>query len=525
MVRGSVPTTRFMSEDQETLLVADNTTGYIGVRIANPGRLKPFRAEVKRDGKMVSLGSFATAEEAALWVAGTPEGQAAAAKAVTAAPPTPPLTSEEAQQQAEAEGLTLRVAKSNKTGFSCVYLAKPGQPKPFQAQVRCGGKMVALGHFATVEEAALCVARSPEGRAAAQKIAARAVLPPRSEEVLQQAQAEGLMLLVADNTTGYFGVYFSKSRDRPYQAQVWRGGKKMVALGSFTTAEEAALCVARSPEGQAAAKKAAAAPPPLTSEEARRQAQAEGLTLDVTENKTGYFGVHLSQTSKSKPYQAQVRHGGKMVHLGRFATAEEAALCIARSPEGQKAMSSEEEPPPLTSEEALQQARAEARTLRVADNKAGYFGVYLSNPGRPKPFQAQLCRGGKQLALGCFATAEEAALCVARSPEGRAAVKRAAAALTAAPPLTSEEARQQAQAEELTLRVADNKAGYFGVTLKSGKPKPFQAKVRRGGKGVHLGYFATAEEAALCIARSPEGQATRERAPVGTRRATRRRAA
>ena len=118
---------------------------------------------------------FATAEEAALWVAGTPEGQAAAAKAVTAAPPTPPLTSEEAQQQAEAEGLTLRVAKSNKTGFSCVYLAKPGQPKPFQAQVRCGGKMVALGHFATVEEAALCVARSQVGQ-----VARRGGLPPTS---------------------------------------------------------------------------------------------------------------------------------------------------------------------------------------------------------------------------------------------------------------------------------------------------------------------------------------------------------
>ena len=71
-----------MSEDQETLLVADNTTGYIGVRIANPGRLKPFRAEVKRDGKMVSLGSFATAEEAALCVARSPEGQAAAAEMV-----------------------------------------------------------------------------------------------------------------------------------------------------------------------------------------------------------------------------------------------------------------------------------------------------------------------------------------------------------------------------------------------------------------------------------------------------------
>ena len=35
--------------------------------------------------------------------------------------------------------------------------------------------------------------------------------------------------------------------------------------GSFATAEEAALCAARSPEGQAAARAAAAAPP-LTSE-------------------------------------------------------------------------------------------------------------------------------------------------------------------------------------------------------------------------------------------------------------------
>ena len=31
------------------------------------------------------------------------------------------------------------------------------------------------------------------------------------------------------------------------------------------------------------------------------QAEAEGLTLLVAENGTGYFGVHLNQTSKSKP--------------------------------------------------------------------------------------------------------------------------------------------------------------------------------------------------------------------------------
>ena len=115
--------------------------------------------------------------------------------------------------------------------------------------------------------------------------------------------------------------------------------------------------------------------------------------------------------------------------LGRFATAEEAALCIARSPEGQAAAKRPAAAPvPLMSEEARQQARAEGLTLLVADNTAGYFGVHLSKPGQPKPYQAKVRRGGKQVSLGCFATAEEAALCIARSPERQAAAKKAAAA-------------------------------------------------------------------------------------------------
>ena len=69
---------------------------------------------------------------------------------------------------------------------------------------------------------------------------------------------------------------------------------------------------------------------------ARAEAEAEGLTLLVAESKTGYFGVH-NNPSKSKPYQARVTRGGKAVRLGFFATAEEAALCVARSPEGQVA--------------------------------------------------------------------------------------------------------------------------------------------------------------------------------------------
>ena len=59
----------------------------------------------------------------------------------------------------------------NKTGYLGVHLAKPGQPKPYQVQVKCGGKKVHLGSFATAEEAALSVARSPEGQAAAGRVA------------------------------------------------------------------------------------------------------------------------------------------------------------------------------------------------------------------------------------------------------------------------------------------------------------------------------------------------------------------
>jgi hypothetical protein len=241
------------------------------------------------------------------------------------------------------------------------------------------------------------------------------------------------------------------------------------------------------------------------------QAQEEKLTLLVAENKAGYFGVYLNKPGLSKPYTAQVRRGGNTVYLGSFATAEEAALCVARSPEGQAAAAEWVAPaPPLTSEEARQQAQAEKLTLLVAKSKTGYFGVDFNKPGKPKPYQAGGWRGGKKVSLGTFATAEEAALCVARSPEGRAV---AAERASAAAPLTSEEVRQQAQAEKLTLLAAKNTTGYFGVYLDNpSKPKPYLARVTRGGKMVYLGSFATAAEAALCVARSPEGRAAAARA-------------
>ena len=258
----------------------------------------------------------------------------------------------------------------------------------------------------------------------------------------------------------------------------------------------------------------------MSIEEVRQQAQAEKLTLLVAESKTGYYGVLHSQPGRPRPYQAQVRCGGKKVHLGYFATAEEAALCVARSPEGQAVAAKRAAAAvPLTSEEVRQQAQAEGLTLHVAESKTGYFGVSLDKPGKLKPYLTRVRRGGTRVSLGSFATAEEAALCFARSPEGLAA---AAGRAAAAVPLWSEKARQQAQAEGLTLRLAENQAGYFGVYLdkRPGLLRPYEAQVRRGGKQVSMGSFATAEEAALCVARSPEGQAAAGRAAAAVSQGT-----
>ena len=60
------------------------------------------------------------------------------------------------------------------------------------------------------------------------------------------------------------------------------------------------------------------------------QAEAEGLTLQKSDNVTGYKGVRVGSTRNlTKPYEATESRGGKTVSLGYFATAEEAALCRA----------------------------------------------------------------------------------------------------------------------------------------------------------------------------------------------------
>jgi hypothetical protein len=236
---------------------------------------------------------------------------------------------------------------------------------------------------------------------------------------------------------------------------------------------------------EAAAVRAAAVP--LASEEALRQAQAEGLTLRVGKNSTGYFGV-CHEPIKSLPYRAQLKCGGKKVCLGNFATAEEAALCVARSPEGQRAAQAAEvaaaaAAPPLTIEEAVRQAQEEGLPLLKAfanrGSTTGYFGVYIDSRSQARPFSAQVWRDGKSETLGHFATAEEAALCVARTPEGQGASGRAdtyAEGPTprvpeAWPEVKAETLRpklERAEAELLTLLAAQDAAASKAAAEASG---------------------------------------------------------
>jgi len=262
-------------------------------------------------------------------------------------------------------------------------------------------------------------------------------------------------------------------------------------------------------------------PPPMTPEEALRQAEAEGLTLLRSESgSTGYKGVRVSSRCKSKPYHAQVWRGGKTVSLGYYQTPEEAALCYARSPEARAAAAAPPEPSPLTAEEALKQAETEGLTLlRSESSSTGYTGVSFNSSSKGKPYMARVRRGGTQVHLGYYTTAEEAALSYARTPEARAA----AAAPPAPPPMTAEEVLQQAEAEGLTLlRSESSNSGYTSVYLDSSKhyTKPYQARVQRGGKKVAIGYFATAEEAALHVARDSEAQAAAQQSPAASHAAS-----
>ena len=155
--------------------------------------------------------------------------------------------------------------------------------------------------------------------------------------------------IAKNSTTGYKNVTYKRSRKK-FVAEVQDGGTRL-HLGYFNTAEEAATAYARSEYGRAdAAKLLQPRPAPTPAgAEAIRQAEREGLALTASSSSnTGYKGVrHCPKQRGSKKYNLEVRTGGKMVTLGCFATAEEAALFYARRETGKDTLASDLTAPPL----------------------------------------------------------------------------------------------------------------------------------------------------------------------------------
>ena len=263
---------------------------------------------------------------------------------------------------------------------------------------------------------------------------------------------------------------------------------------------------------------------PLTSEAAVLQATAEGLTLEPSTNASGYKGVFVDgarlqgkrRGSQAKIFNVRVKRAGTEVHLGFFATAEEGALVYARAQAQAEATNAKRMT--LTAEEAVAQAAAEGLTLQKKADGAGYKCVKWRRDSASKQYEARVYRGGKQIHLGSFDTAEEAALAYARTAEAQAEVAKAKI-ISGAPttdselnskpaPLTVDEVVAQATAEGLWLEPSNtsSSSGYKGVTINNGthhqSGRRFEVRVRRAGKKVFLGSYATAEEAALVYARA-----------------------
>ena len=116
--------------------------------------------------------------------------------------------------------------------------------------------------------------------------------PLTSEEAIAQAAAEGLTLEPSSaGTSGYKGVNLQRGLNT-YGAYVRRAGKQ-VHLGSFVTAEEAALAYARTPEAQAQVAAAEAKRASLVAKVALAQAAAEGRKPKPKKSASGSKGVGL----------------------------------------------------------------------------------------------------------------------------------------------------------------------------------------------------------------------------------------
>ena len=287
------------------------------------------------------------------------------------------------------------------------------------------------------------------------------------------------------------------------------------AVASAAAPEPAALVAALQAEIEAEAPAdefGAAADPAARAAAALAAAEAEGLTLARADTPSGYVHVRHRTGSRTKPFAADMNSSSRHHFLGMFATAEEAALAVARFRASEEYGAADHRAPPTAAEvaaaaaEAVRQAAAEGLTLKTStDNVTGFYNVVRSR-SEAKPFAADVRIDGKVKRLATCICPEQAALAVARfaahgsveepapapaeapakKPDGRATAAAARAVVTLEQAMTADEAHAAAKAEGLTLRRSENATGFWNVVRGSdsfgNRTKPYQAQLKHEGR-------------------------------------------
>jgi len=194
-------------------------------------------------------------------------------------------------------------------------------------------------------------------------------------------------------------------------------------------------------------------------------------------------------------------------HIRTAATAAEEAIPFQHSasapqPPRGNGRRDGEEPATEAAATELETSVAEADGVLLhlsGKSKTGYLGVSKLATGR---FRAQHYVGGKQVRLGHFGTAVQAAVAYARAVGharglGGQVSDPGMAAQTAAD--AERAAEVVPQAEGLRLHLSSNGTGYKGVNRQRDK---FNAGCVFDGTHKHLGTFDTAVEAAVAYARA-----------------------
>ena len=217
-------------------------------------------------------------------------------------------------------------------------------------------------------------------------------------EARAQAAREGLVFVTSSTSeNGFHGVTFDRRKSLPYDAHIGQKTKGSF-IGSFASAEEAALAVARH-----------------TGNTIERCVQAPGHSQGSRDALAKGRDALAKKRRKLCTVEIEAVECGSSVGVD---TSTVDAVVVAHVDVGH-----------LTGEEAIAQAECEGLVLVRSDHHAsGYQGVKIDNRlGKTrKPYSAYMYAnpGSKQRFLGSFATPEQAALVYARHAPDTPAVRK-----------------------------------------------------------------------------------------------------